>query len=147
MTDTVNGYLSADHDRLDRLLAEASERLRAGDVAVAAQVLAEVAGGLRRHIRLEDELLFPTFDRVTGMNGGPTAVMRQEHRAIERHLELMVAAVDRHDLGAYADEKLAMLDVLGDHNDKEEAIVYPMTDAGLPEGERAALVASLRAFR
>lgn len=144
---SVTGYLSTDHDRLDQLFADADQRVMAGDFAGAAPILAQFASGLRRHIRLEDEVLFPTFERVTGMADGPVEVMRYEHRAIELHLEQMVAAVDERDRGAFVAEKVAMLGVLGDHNDKEEAIIYPLTDAHLPPDERVRLVASLRSFR
>lgn len=144
---TVFGYLAADHDRLDELLIDTSAHVRAGDLAAANRSLEAFAAGLRRHIRLEDEVLFPVFERVTGMTSGPTTVMRDEHRMIERHLDQMVAAVAQGDPGVFTTEKLAMMGVLGEHNAKEESVVYPMTDARLRDAERAALVAELRAFR
>jgi hemerythrin-like domain-containing protein len=144
---TVTGYLSIDHDRLDDLLAEVTDLMAAGHGEEAARIVAGFAAGLRRHIRLEDELLFPTFDRLTGMTGGPTTVMREEHRAIEGFLTALVDAVERHDRAGFAREKADLIGVLGDHNAKEEAIVYPMTDSHLPEDERRRLVATLRGFR
>lgn len=145
--NTVHGYLAADHDRLDALLAEACAQVRGGDVAAGARTLEAFAAGLTRHIRLEDEALFPAFERVTGIARGPTTVMREEHRMIERHLAQMVAALVCGDTGAFAAERVAMLDVLGGHNEKEEAVIYPMTDARLSADERIKLVATLRAFR
>src|SRR5512134_2476165 len=41
-----------------------------------------MATRLLRHARKEDEALFPALERVLGTSDGPTAVMRQEHRAI-----------------------------------------------------------------
>ncbi|MBE7454439.1 MAG: hemerythrin domain-containing protein [Kofleriaceae bacterium] len=143
---TVTGYLSADHDRLDALLEELTALVAAGDLAPAARLLVGFAAGLGRHIRLEDELLFPTFERVTG-HDGPTAVMREEHRMIEEHLAGMEAALASRDPAAFTLERAALVAVLGDHNVKEEAIVYPLTDDHLPDGARARLVAELRAFR
>ena len=40
--------------------------------------------GLHRHIAWEEEILFPLFEEKTGMtDGGPTFVMREEHRQIK----------------------------------------------------------------
>lgn len=144
---TVTGYLSADHDRLDDLLLEVTDLVAAGHFDDAGKILASFAAGLRRHIRLEDEVLFPTFEQATGMTGGPTVVMRSEHRSIEGHLDAAVAAVAARDTAGFAEAKADLLEVLGDHNVKEEEIVYPMTDTHLPDDERRRLVASLRAFR
>jgi len=144
--DTVYGYLSADHDRLDALLADACAIVRGGDLATAARLLDKFVSGLRRHIRLEDDVLFPTFERITGLTSGPTEVMREEHRMIEHHLDEMVAALAQHDGAAFAAETAALLAVLEDHNEKEEAVVYPMTDGRLADDERSRLVAALRAF-
>ncbi len=144
---TVNGYLAADHDRLDDLLVEVTDLIAAGDFDQADRILARFASGLRRHIRLEDDVLFPTFEQVTGMASGPTTVMRDEHRAIEQHLDALVTAVEHRDRATFSTERAAMLAVLGDHNAKEEAIIYPMTDANLPDAQRVQLVARLRAFR
>lgn len=144
---TVTGYLSADHDRLDELLVGVDGLVAGGQFEDAGRVLGSFAAGLLRHIRLEDEILFPTFERLTGMTGGPTVVMREEHRAIERHLEAAVAAVGERDAPGYTAAREALLEVLGEHNEKEEAIIYPMTDGHLEEPARRQLAADLRAFR
>ena len=52
------------------------------------QVGRMMGGELLRHAKKEDEALFPALEQVFGGGGGPTAVMRQEHRDIHARAEL-----------------------------------------------------------
>ncbi len=75
---TVNEALSWDHDRLDALEGAAFEARAQGRFTEAAVIYAAFAYGLRRHIRFEEEILFPEFEEKTGhaATAGPTMVMR-----------------------------------------------------------------------
>ena len=137
--------LSWDHDRLEALDERAFDLLAAGDAPGAQVAWTEFTVGLKRHIRFEEELLFPAFEERLGVSpaSGPTAVMRDEHRGIER----LIGAIGRALAGD--GEALALRhelhDLLGDHNMKEERVLYPRTDELLdPEGSDA-LVARIQA--
>lgn len=96
---------------------------------------------------MEEEVLFPVFQAVSGMppNTGPTAVMILEHREIERALEGIVVALE----GGEAREPAVMGDLLRlleSHNRKEEHVLYPMTDHRLEDGERSLLCKKLEAL-
>jgi len=144
--DSVMGYLAADHDRLDELLIETCRLVDAGDLAAAGKTFATFAAGLTRHIGLEDELLFPRFERATGMTSGPTTVMRREHRVIEDLLAGMTGALGAGDAATFGTLHRELIDVLEPHNHKEEHVIYPMTDEALDDDARVRLVAQLRAF-
>ena len=104
--------------------------------------------GLDRHIEVEEQILFPLFERMTGMTGaGPTFVMRSEHVDIRRLMGDTAAALEAAD-PARADASLdGLLDVLGSHNMKEERILYPMTDeAAGDDPARDDLVKRLQCF-
>jgi hypothetical protein len=91
---TVTGYLHWDHRRLDALLESSRSSLGDGAHADAAARFLEFATGLGRHIRMEEEVLFPAFEASTGMRGaGPTTVMRGEHLEILGILGEMKACV------------------------------------------------------
>ncbi len=121
--------LAWDHDRLDALEAEAFRARESGDLTAAFDLYAQFAAGLRRHIGFEEEILFAAFEAASGMpsNAGPTAVMRAEHREIEELLEGIASGI-----GDAASDVRALRarlqDVLGDHNAKEEQVLYPTTD-------------------
>lgn len=125
---SVSTFLGEDHDRLDTLFLTVREALEGGQLEEAASRFAKFRKGLERHIRMEEELLFPEFERLSGMppQSGPTQVMRMEHQEIGQLLSTITDMLmeARNPLRVARD----LLTVLGDHNTKEEAVLYPMTD-------------------
>lgn len=129
-------YLQADHRRLDVLIEACRAAAVAGEIDAAVRHFTEFRAGLLRHIRIEEELLFPEFEAATGLGPsiGPTAVMRYEHEEIARLVGLI------HDLFAGAEPGVAEFERLHDtlmallraHTGKEERVLYPMTDRMVP---------------
>jgi iron-sulfur cluster repair protein YtfE (RIC family) len=142
--DSVTGYLGWDHDRLDEGLRFVSSEVGKGRFAEAAAGYEEFERGLLRHLRIEEELLFPVFEARSGMVNGPTDVMRDEHRQVRMALALMRRGVLQADATAYLDGLRFFESVLPDHNAKEEHILYPTLDSLLRPAERAALVSRLQ---
>ena len=143
----VSEYMAWDHHRLDAVLAQASDALEAGKVDEARRLFGEFRTGLLRHIRMEEEVLFPAFDRATGVGeGGPTAVMRMEHREIQRVLESMALHLVGSEVtpGGFGALQQSLLGVLGDHNAKEEHIVYPLTDRHHLPADRDGIVRKMQ---
>jgi uncharacterized protein (DUF2249 family) len=136
---TVEALLGGDHDRLDAILAEVRGLAQRAAWAEAAARFNAFRVGLQGHIRAEDQLLFPAFERLAGMGpqAGPTAVMRAEHREIEACLEAIATALAA---GTPPDLE-GLLAVLVDHNEKEEMVIYPTVDRLLagPDLERLCL--------
>jgi len=121
--------LAWDHDRLDTLEAAAFLARDAGDLQTAFDLYARFAAGLRRHIGFEEEILFAAFEAASGTpaDRGPTAVMRVEHREIEDLLERIASGIG--DAASELDQLRSRFHaVLGDHNGKEEQVLYPTTD-------------------
>jgi regulator of cell morphogenesis and NO signaling len=143
----IDEALSWDHDRLDALEAAAFLKREQGDLKSASDLYAAFAAGLRRHIGFEEQILFPAFEGASGMTPavGPTAVMRAEHREIESLLGQIEAGIGD---GASPAEELRRRfhAVLGEHNVKEEEILYPMSDGFLGEQEADRLVEQIQRF-
>ncbi len=144
---TVSELLSAEHDRLDLLLLEVIKLVSARRFNEARPRLSTFAFDLRRHIYLEDDVVYPRFEQLSGMIDGPTVVMRDEHRAIEHHLAGMIDAAMRDDRDGFDAEQEAMVAVLSDHTSREETQIYAVLDQRLPAAERDALVAAVQAYR
>ncbi len=143
----VNEALSWDHDRLDALEDAAFRARAAGDLQSAYDLYAEFAVGLQRHIGFEEELLFPAFEAGTGMppTVGPTSVMRAEHREIRQLLDEIAACIG--DAAAPVERLRARFHaVLGDHNLKEEHVLYPGTDDLLGSEEADRLVRQIQRY-
>ena len=145
MTDfpSVTAYLSWDHDRLDALLAQAFDHVVRGDLAGAMPAFGELSDGLVRHMRLEEELLFPVFEQRTGIVSGPTEVMRTEHRALERALARMREALVAKDKDGATRSHDDLVEVLVAHHMKEEEVLYPLTDRTLGATDREELAKKL----
>ena len=136
--------LAWDHDRLEALEEEAFELFARGDTAGAQASWHDFSLGLKRHIRFEEEILFPAFEAGLGMprKNGPTAVMRDEHREIERLIDAIGHAFLG--TGAALPLRVDLQRLLGQHNLKEERVVYPGTDQCLDAEGCDALVARIQ---
>jgi regulator of cell morphogenesis and NO signaling len=126
-TPSIRTTFAEDHDRLDALFAE-YRAMKRTDHDSAKECFKQFKFGLQRHIVWEEQILFPLFDRKAGITGGgPTAVMRAEHRQIADRLEAIHQKVRARDPETEHEEE-ALLAVLTAHNEKEEKVLYPMLD-------------------
>jgi iron-sulfur cluster repair protein YtfE (RIC family) len=142
--DSVTSYLSWEHGRLDTELTHACAAVEQGRFDEAIRDYDAFEAGLLRHARIEEELLFPVFEACSGIVGGPTAVMREEHRQVRKGLRLMRRGLESSDATGFQDGFRFLASVLPDHNAKEEHILYPTLDMLLRPAERTALVARLQ---
>jgi len=141
---TVHDALSWDHDRLDALEDGAFAAHNRGEASEAQVLYSAFAFGLRRHIRFEEEILFPEFEIWAGDSTmGPTAVMRQEHQEILSLLARLEGAWKEAPTQVESFRQ-SLRALLADHNLKEEEIVYPVTDRVLSAGQRDALVGRIQ---
>jgi uncharacterized protein (DUF2249 family)/hemerythrin superfamily protein len=143
----VEECLGEDHRRLGRIFAEVERLVASGAFAEAARRIPEFACGMFRHIEIEERILFPEFEDVTGGEYGPTNALRADHIKIRRllaHLEWEAHAADT-TACARTLEKLRR--ILIEHHVKEEETLYPMVDGGAGTEElRDQLVRRIQAF-
>jgi len=127
-TETISEFYEQDHKRLDELFKN-YQLWKKEDYPRAREYFLSFKFGLQRHIIWEEELLFPFFEKKTGIaEHGPTEVMRHEHRVIGEALEAIHKRVQVSDPDTDELEQ-KLLNVLGLHNDKEEDVLYPAIDA------------------
>lgn len=172
-------YLLREHREIMRDIEALRGAVRAleagGESAVAeARPALEAVGRmmgtrLLLHARLEDDALFPAMESALGTHGGPTEVMRAEHREIHAEAERFRATLrELHDLehpsivaggerlrvltsaGGSAEELRAtgaeIIRLLDAHFGKEEAILFPMAREVLDEEEMASVARAMEAF-
>lgn len=139
----LTDFMRRDHGHCDEFYLSAERLAAAKDQSAAGAAFARFVEAMTHHFAMEEEVLFPAFEGVTGGEGGPTAVMRHEHGQMRELFEMMGAALTN----AQADEFLAQADTLlvlmQQHNAKEERILYPMCDNMLRDTE--AVLARMRA--
>jgi len=135
---TIRQFFEEDHDRLDGLF-QSFQALKRSDAAKAKAAFKEFKFGLQRHIVWEEELLFPLWEEKTGLSdGGPTFVMRHEHRRIGEQLEAIHRKVAEENPDSDQEEQ-ALTALLASHNLKEERVLYPSLDQVTTEEERKAV--------
>ena len=135
---TISEFYEQDHDRLDELF-KTFQKLKRFDFGKAKEAFKEFKYGLQRHIVWEEDLLFPLWEEKTGMSeGGPTFVMRSEHRQIGQQLEAIHEKVAEQNPDSDQEEQ-ELLNLLGSHNMKEERVLYPSIDQVTSEEEREAV--------
>ncbi|MBI5415447.1 MAG: hemerythrin domain-containing protein [Candidatus Omnitrophica bacterium] len=141
----ITSFYTHDHDQLDKYFQD-FQGLKKKDYAQAKENFKKFKFGLQRHIAWEEDILFPLFEEKTGMkDGGPTAVMRQEHRQIEQALEALHKKVQRQDPKSDLEEDLVW-NLLKQHNMKEENILYPAIDQSISDKERQNVFGKMEAL-
>ena len=140
---SLSQFLTGEHHHCDDLFAKAENAVAASDWAQAQSGFLAFFEDMQQHFSHEEDVLFPAFETRTGMSGGPTAVMREEHLQMNRVFAAMQEALARHDGNAYLGQSETLLMLMRQHNLKEENMLYPMADQALA-GEQPALLARMQ---
>ena len=135
MSDSSQGlaeFFTLDHRRCDSSWVEVEAAAEAGDADAVKESWRTFQSGLSKHLRMEEDVLFPAFEQATGMaEGGPTFVMRSEHDQMRGLLEQMNATANGGDHDELVDLGDTLLMLIQQHNQKEEHMLYPMAERAL----------------
>lgn len=132
LTSTIHTFMAAHHKECDELFVKAEESVANGDWANGNHHWRDFNKELEKHFSREETILFPEFEQVTGLVGGPTQMMRLEHvqiRALVNEINKASAAQDKEQFLGLME---TLMVTMQQHNMKEEQILYPMTDQSLP---------------
>lgn len=124
-------YMRDDHRACDSLYAEAENALLAKDTQKATMLYEEFSKAALHHFDMEEKELFITFEKRTGMMGGPTQMMRYEHQQLRSLIESMTLALRENRTDDFFGIGESMMIMLQQHNMKEEQMLYPMIDRTL----------------
>lgn len=134
---TISTMFDEDHERLDALF-KAYQTLKRTDFPKAKSAFLEFKAGLQRHVAWEEDVMFPLWEKKSGMTGGgPTIVMRLEHKEIGDCLESIHRKVQAQNPESDREEQI-LLDLLDRHNMSEEEVLYPEMDHLISPEEREA---------
>lgn len=137
MSETVNSattitqYMTHDHALCDEKYGKAEEAVLSNDFEAAKRDVTSFITSMDRHIAIEEDLLFPEFERQTGMQGGPTYVMRSEHEQFKSIFRQMEESLDKQDFDRINGLGETLVILMQQHNMKEEGMLYPMIDQHL----------------
>jgi len=137
----ISAYFFEDHRKIDASIARlrrdldefplASSQVHLETLVEAFQAL---NAHLEQHMRWEEEVIFPAAEaRMPELAQGPGRVMRREHVDIRSYLRRLQECFVRHELDEDTRHEIrralgAAEGVLGEHNEKEETVYYPLCD-------------------
>jgi hemerythrin-like domain-containing protein len=125
----LSGFFTQDHRDCDARWADVEELLDAADIESARPAWQKYDTSMRRHLAMEEEVLFTAFDARSGLGGGgPTAVMRMEHQQMRGLLDQIGDAMESGDTQDALDIGDTLLMLVQQHNVKEENMLYPMAE-------------------
>lgn len=142
MSQTLSAALELEHHEIDGGIESYIESLPDGKNAT--EPLQRAVDALRRHIYLEETFLFPPL-RAAGMMV-PLFVMLRQHGELWQAMDALEAlfATDT-DADLLLASCRGLLDLLDQHNSKEEPIIYPQADKILSSDANEELSAFLAA--
>lgn len=124
-------FMRDDHRLCDEVYSEAENALSANDHEKANALFDQFYQMTNHHFDMEERELFITFEKRTGMMGGPTQMMRYEHQQLRSLLESMKSALKEKRTNDFFGIGESMMIMLQQHNMKEEQMLYPMIDRAL----------------
>ena len=140
------GFFTQDHRDCDSRWADLEGLLDSDNSDAIKQAWREFDDSMRRHMSMEEDILFPAFDARSGMGGGgPTAMMRMEHQQMRGLLDQIGVSIDSDETEEALDLGDTLLMLIQQHNVKEEGMLYPMAQNMLA-GEWANLAAQLEKY-
>lgn len=136
-------FMRDDHRACDHLYSDAEAALLAKETEKGGALFEQFSQATLRHFDMEEKELFITFEKRTGMMGGPTQMMRYEHQQLRSLLESMRLALNEDRISDFFGIGESMMIMLQQHNMKEEQMLYPMIDRALG-GDAQLMVQTLR---
>lgn len=137
---TISQLYQPHHRTCDEAFAEAEAAAADGKWDLARQLTTRFKRLLEVHFASEEGTLFPAFEAATGMQGGPTMVMRLEHEQMRGMLGALDTAAQQQAKDTYLGAAETLLVLMQQHNLKEENVLYPMCDRALTEGSLLATI-------
>lgn len=141
---TIPDFMTAQHRHCDDSFIAAESAVSAKKWSEADSQWVLFTTDLEHHLQQEETILFPAFEQATGMTMGPTQVMRAEHAQMRQLLAAMTQQLSAQNKAQFLGLSETLMILMQQHNMKEEQMLYPMTQAHLPDA--AAVLQQIKAY-
>ena len=129
--NTISSFLTSDHRACDEEFANLENAVALDDWNDSQVKLNKFISDLLHHFDMEEKVMFPTFEEVTGMTQGPTMIMRMEHDQMRQLLNDLQEDLEKKDRKHFFGVSESLMMLMQQHNMKEEQMLYRMADAHL----------------
>ncbi|HHH44935.1 MAG TPA: hemerythrin domain-containing protein [Gammaproteobacteria bacterium] len=121
-----DNWLIHEHSLYEDLLSQCTEAVEIEDWKTAGSLFKRLVTHLKRHMAIEDEVLYPAYEASAEAPQGPTGALREEHDRIAQLVTDMARVLETRD-SDYVLECMAHLErQMIKHHEKEEDIFLPM---------------------
>ena len=127
---SIKEFLTQDHRECDEVFAQMEQSI-ADKSADAVEKFEQFNVAMLHHFEMEEKVMFPAFEKKTGMTQGPTEVMRREHEQMRALMLQMSEAVSTKDTNRFFGLSETLMIVIQQHNMKEEQMLYSMAEQHL----------------
>lgn len=128
-------FMTQKHRDCDDAFAAAEEAVSLSQWDTAADQWRLFSDELERHLQMEELVLFPEFEQITGDANGPTGMMRMEHQQIRGLMHQLDSALSEQFDEEFLGLSETLMVLMQQHNMKEEQMLYPMADQAIPTSD------------
>ena len=129
--NTISSFLTSDHRACDNEFANLENAVASLDWEESKIQFDKFSADLLHHFDMEEKVMFPTFEDVTGMIQGPTMIMRMEHDQMRQLLNALQEDLEKKDRNHFFGVSESLMMLMQQHNMKEEQMLYAMADMRL----------------
>lgn len=121
-----DNWLVHEHSLYEDLLSRCQDAVEIEDWGGADLIFRELVTHLKRHMALEEEVLYPAYEAAAEAPQGPTRALRDEHDQIVRLVRDMVRVIKTRDSDHVLECLVHLEKQMIKHHEKEEDIFLPM---------------------
>ena len=143
--NSTDNWLVHEHSLYEDLLTECHDAVENEDWEGVNLIFSQLVMHLKRHIALEEEVLYPAYESAPHAPQGPTTALREEHSTIIRLLQDMAPVIRTRDSGHLLECLAHLESQMIKHHEKEEDIFLPMASQ-LLNSRRDELSSRLKQF-
>lgn len=143
--DTICEYLRFDHKRCDDFFDQAETSVAQRNWKDAFNHFRAFHDALKQHIRMEEKILFPTFEQVIQGSAGPISILRLEHQQIRGIVSRMAESINQFNAIDYVLHAETLTLLMQQHTMKEEDMLYPLLDKALAS-KRVPIIRAMEEF-
>ena len=124
--NSTDNWLVHEHSLYEDLLSECKDAAEIEDWERVRLIFDQLVTHLKRHIDLEEGVLYPAYESAPHAPQGPTMALREEHGAIIRLLGDLSQVINTRDSGQLLESLDYLENQMIKHHEKEEDIFLPM---------------------
>ena len=149
MNKSPTDVLREEHDKVLGMLDRLEKGLEDKDLKSLERNILLLSKEFDRHsLNKEEKVLFPEIEKFIAQDSGPTEVMRMEHKdlteSIKNFAVYMAQTAKTKDFSKLQEIGSHIIDILRQHIDKENNILFMIVDMHLEDKQKKAILEKFR---